>query len=96
MALSDKDFDQLLKLSHLDVAADSRDEFKLNLEKICHHVDQLSHLNLADVAPSSWANFKPTPKRVDEVSTTVPDFVECNAPKWDEGCFEVPSILGGV
>ncbi|MDA1353693.1 MAG: Asp-tRNA(Asn)/Glu-tRNA(Gln) amidotransferase subunit GatC [bacterium] len=96
MTLSDQDFDQILKLSHLAVASDSRDAFKANLEKICLHVEALSNLDLDGVEPASWASDKPTPKRLDVVSTSVPDFTETNAPKWEDGCFEVPSILGDV
>ena len=50
MSISDQDFDQLLKLSHLTID-DANREDKSNLDKICVHVEQLSKLDLDGVEP---------------------------------------------
>jgi aspartyl-tRNA(Asn)/glutamyl-tRNA(Gln) amidotransferase subunit C len=84
---------RIAALAHLEFDDAALDRMANDMSAILTYIDQLKEVDVAQWAGASAVGA--TPLREDEVRESIPrDAVEKNAPKWRDGHFVVPKVIG--
>ena len=94
MTLSESDLDHVLKLAHLEIPQSERSNYLSQLQKVLSHMEGINQLNLNEVSESEWNKDQSTPERDDKIEDRHVHTMEDIAPKWEDGAFVVPQIIG--
>ena len=93
MSFTKEDLDHIVNLAHLSVSDEDKAKYLSQLQDVLGYVEQLDQLDLADIAPTAYANTQGTLLREDTILPRQDLLLEQNAPLWEKGCFQVPKIL---
>lgn len=94
MKITDETIDKLSNLCKLEFADDSRDEMKLDLERILGFCEQLNQLDTSDVEPLIYMSEEVNNLREDVVKDMISrDDALKNAPSKDTDYFKVPKFI---
>ena len=92
MTLSMQDLDYVLELSHLEITPQAKEQYLLQLQSILGHMEALNKLDLDATQPTYYGDVEASSYREDEVVPQENLLLEENAPRWENGCFQVPKI----
>ncbi len=96
MPISESDVRHVAMLARLALSDEQVTQLTEELGAILGHIDELQHLDLADVQPTAHPLDMTNVMRSDEVrpGLTREDAL-ANAPQTEDGAFVVPPIVGG-
>lgn len=94
MSVSKDELDHVLRLAHLHVPEEEKEDYLFQLQNTLETMKSLDHLDLSQVVPSAHATLDTHFLREDEAQNSADLLLETNAPDWEDGCFSVPQILG--
>lgn len=84
---------RIADLAHLEFDDDALDRMAGEMTKILGYIDQLRDVDTAGFDESTANDV--TPMRADEPRPSLDrDAVAANAPKWKDGFFVVPKVIG--
>lgn len=96
MPLSLEEVDHVATLARLGLAADERERLRDQLSSILEHISALNQLDTEAIPPTAQVVELSNVMREDDVRPSLPRAaVLANAPRHQDGFFEVHAVLGG-
>jgi len=94
MSLSQQEVEHIARLACLELTEEQKARYRKQLEAILDHVAKLKELDTKDVPPTASVSVGQMPLRMDEPrpSLVKDDLLE-NAPKQDDGQFQIPPVF---
>lgn len=97
MSLSLAEVDHVAALARLGLSADERELLREQLSTILEHISALNQLSTEAIPPTAQVVALANVMRDDEIRPSLPrEAVLANAPRQQDGFFEVHAILGGT
>jgi len=94
MSLSLQEVEHIAKLARLELTDEQKARYRKQLEAILEHVAKLQELDTKDVAPTASVSVGQMPLRADEARSELEkDDLLKNAPKQDDGQFQIPPVF---
>jgi len=94
MSLSLKDVEHIAGLAKLELSAQEKAQFRVQLSAILDYAAVLQQVDTSAVPPSATVLPLQNVMREDEVTPSLPpEDILANAPDSADGCFRVPAIL---
>lgn len=85
---------RIAALAHLEFDDAALDRMAAEMTAILGYIDQLTAVDISQWSPAALG-FVGTPLREDEARPSIPrESVAKNAPKWRDGHFVVPKVIG--
>ena len=95
MSLNKSDLDKVLRLSHLEIPDNEKEEYLSQLQKVLGHMERINTLDLSNERSDAWNEGPSTPEREDTViKERHIDSMNELAPNWENDAFVVPQIIG--
>lgn len=95
-SLTQADVEHVAMLARLGLTPDERARLQSELSSILEHIALLNELDTAAIPPTAQVVKLTNVLRADEVRPSLPQAsVLANAPRQEDGFFEVDAILGG-
>lgn len=96
MQLSLDEVDHVAALARLGLSADERERLRAQLSSILGHISTLNQLDTAVIPPTAQVVALSNVMRDDDVRPSLPrEAILANAPRQQDGFFEVHAILTG-
>ena len=94
MKITDEMIDYIGILARLRLEEDEKESAKVEMEKIINYMDKLNEVDTTGIEAMSHAFPVKNVFRKDEVRPSVPrDEIIANAPRKNDGCFQVPKTV---
>jgi aspartyl-tRNA(Asn)/glutamyl-tRNA(Gln) amidotransferase subunit C len=94
MPLSPQEVEHIAKLARLQLTDEQKARYREQLEAILEHVAKLQELDTKDVSPTASVSVGQMPLREDEPRPSLSkDELLKNAPKQDDGQFQIPPVF---
>lgn len=94
MPISQQELDHLCRLAHLGLTPEEAEHMRSEISGILDHIAILREVDTTDVAPTAFAVPVENIVREDEVRPSWdPEAVLANAPRREDGLFEVQAIF---
>jgi len=94
MPLSPQEVEHIAKLARLQLTNEQKARYRGQLEAILDHVARLQELDTKDVPPTASVSVGKMPLRADESRPGLSkDDLLKNAPKQDDGQFQIPPVF---
>ena len=94
MPLTPQEVEHIAKLARLELTDEQKERFRGQLEAILDHFARLQILDTKDVSPTASASIGQMPLRADEPRPGLAkDDLLKNAPKQDDGQFQIPPVF---
>jgi len=94
MPLTPQEVEHIAKLARLELTDEQKARYRRQLEAILEHVAKLQELDTKDVSPTASVSVGQMPLRADEPRPGLSkDDLLKNAPKQDDGQFQIPPVF---
>jgi aspartyl-tRNA(Asn)/glutamyl-tRNA(Gln) amidotransferase subunit C len=94
MTVNMNDLNHVLKLSHLSIPEEDKENYLTQLQATLLNMKSLDDVDLTGIEPSSYSTVDKQYLRPDVAKNSDDLFLENNAPHWEDGYFSVPKISG--
>lgn len=94
MSLSQQEVEHIARLARLELTEEQKTRYRKQLEAILDHVAKLQELDTKDILPTASVSVGQMPLREDKPRPGLTkDSLLRNAPKQDEGQFQIPPVF---